>query len=153
MKDKYMDFVKSGYYNYFNTRRIDKREAVKKIEEILKDYSESESYVSSDMYAETRWFRKIKNGLCSLSINGFAEFTFEEFKMEGNCDSFDDEWSFTLSCWRSENDREAYYKDPKARFSVSFSEYSGNEVSIDGIIWTKNPKNNLELVILTSQKI
>ena len=158
MKERYMNFIKDGYYNYCDTRRIDKKEALKKIAEILKGWSQWMSYTIS--YDEEFYFRKIVDGTCKLSINGFSSFTFDEFKVIENCDrsyEYDEDWKFELECWRSEDNKRESYNNPKVKFSMNFDEYSYREVSIDGIIWKNKKKsslsNDVELVILTSQKI
>ncbi len=156
MQSKYMDFVKDGYYNYCDTRRMSQYDAVRKIVEILEGWSESCSF-RTDEYSDFKYINKIKYRDCFIRINEFVSFTFEEFRIRNNNEfnEGDSEWEVEISCWRGADDRVEYYKKPKARFNLSFSEGMSKDITIDGIIWTKSveERNSADLIILTSQHI
>lgn len=156
MQSKYMDYVKDGYYNYCDTRRMSQYDATKKIIDILEQWSQSCS-IKEDEYSDPRYIRKIRYRDCFIRINEFVSFTFEEYDCRCNDEFYEEDtgWKAEITCWRSADDRFAYYKKPKARFNLSFSEFMSKDITIDGIIWTKNvgERNQAELIILTSQHI
>lgn len=152
----YLDHVRDGFYNYCDTRRMSQYDATKKIIEILEQWSES-CIIKEDEYSDSRYIRKIRYRDCFIKINEFVSFTFEEFQVRNNNEFYEEDtgWEAKITCWRSADDRFEYYKKPKARFDLSFSDVISKDITIEGIIWTKSDgeRDQAELIILTSQHI